>query len=237
MSVEEGGQLIAGGDSGLDLIVAAADQGLEVARDLAEWLQAAQPVTIGAQEVGQAVAVAGVRFGARGAPAGTGGVEGVGVDGHQGVALGQQPLHDQAAGPLDGDRQPGRLAKLAQAAEDGEQAGLAVLDFGVEDDPAVAVDDGDVVALAGPVPTDVHGQTSIVARDNDDDAGAEGRSRKLIGRPSPRHVPNAGLRPSAHRGRRYSCWPSTGSRRWPCLSGHRRLRPSLNQAAARMVQQ
>jgi hypothetical protein len=38
------------------------------------------------------------------------------------VALGQQPLHDQAAGPLDGDRQPGRLAKLAQAAEDGEQA-------------------------------------------------------------------------------------------------------------------
>jgi hypothetical protein len=112
-----------------------------------------------------------------------------------------------------------------------------VLEPGVEDHLAVLIDGGDVMVLAGPVLTDVHGQTSVAARDNGDGTGAEGRSRILIGRPSKRHVSNAGLRPSAHRGRQNSSWPWTGSAGWPCPGGHRRLRPSLTRVATRMVPQ
>jgi hypothetical protein len=94
-----------------------------------------------------------------------------------------------------------------------------------------------VMDLAGPVPSDVHGRTSVLVRDNENLVGAEGPGRELIGRPSPRLVPNAGQRPSAHLVRQYSCRPSIGSPAWPWPGGHRRLRPSLNQAAAGMVRQ
>jgi len=68
-------------------------------------LQAAQPVAVGAQVVGQLEAVAGVGFGLGRPPAGSGGVEAVGVDRDHGVAGGEQSVDHDPAGGLDGHRQ------------------------------------------------------------------------------------------------------------------------------------
>jgi hypothetical protein len=110
VGVEEGGQRVAGCHLGLDVVITAANQGLQVASDLGEGLEVAQAVAVGTKEVGQSVAAARIGLGPRGAPARPGGIEGVGLDRHHCVALSQQPLHCQAAGPLDGDRQPSRFA-------------------------------------------------------------------------------------------------------------------------------
>jgi hypothetical protein len=89
--------------------------------------QPAQPVPIGAQVVGELEAVAGIGLGCGCTPAGPGGVEGVGVDGNDGVASGQQPVHDQAVGPLDRHQQLLRWPVAGQTGKRSVQAHLGVL--------------------------------------------------------------------------------------------------------------
>jgi hypothetical protein len=63
-------ELVAGRDLGLDVVLAQPDQGLKLPGGLVQRLQPPQPVAIGAQLVGQLVAVTRVGLGPGGAPAG-----------------------------------------------------------------------------------------------------------------------------------------------------------------------
>jgi hypothetical protein len=128
VGVEEDWERAGGGDPGLAMVVPAADQGLEGAGDLAERL-----VAIGAQEVGQAGAVAAIGLGARGTPTGTP-WEGWGS---------RWPRSRSAGSPR------------RRRVDPGPQAGLG----GEEDD--LLVDDGDVVALAGPIQPTNPGRPSL----------------------------------------------------------------------------
>jgi len=138
------------------VVFAQPDQCLEVAGGVIQRLQAAEPVAVGAQVVGEFVAVAGVRFGAGGAPAGPGGVERGRMDGHDRVAGGQEPVDDQAAGSFDSDGEVGRVAVAGQPGDGLGQPVLGVRWRPSVDHGAGGVDDGDVMGGACPVPADEH---------------------------------------------------------------------------------
>jgi hypothetical protein len=163
MSLQQGAELVAGGGLGLYVVFAQPDQGLELAGGGVQGSQSAQPVAVGAQVVGQLVAVAGVGLGPGRAPAGPGGVERGGVDRHDRMAGGQQPVDDQPAGLLD---RYGQLVGLAVAGQPRERVGQSGLGVGwcpVVDHGAGVVDDGHIVGGAGPVPANKHRSALLLA--------------------------------------------------------------------------
>jgi hypothetical protein len=161
--VQQSTELVTGGSLGLDVVLAQPYQGLEFAGGIVQGIKSPQPVAVGAQVVGQLVAVARIGLGARRAPAGPGSVERAGVDRHHGVAGGQQPLHDQPAGLLD---RYGQLVGLAMAGQPRERVGQSGLGVGrcpVVDHGAGIVNDGHVVGGAGPVPANEHRSALLLA--------------------------------------------------------------------------
>ncbi len=235
--IEQRLELIGGGNPGLDVIVAHPNQGLQLAGHRIHGPQPAQAAAVGAQIIGQAIAVPRVRLRMRRTPSRARRIKSVWMDGNHWMASLHQPFHDQTARAFDRDGQCFRSTMVAQSLQGVLEVCLMVANLEMLDDSTLLIEHRHIVGLAGPIPTHIHEHTSVPSRDNEDLLGAEGRSRRLIGRPSPRLVPNAGLRSSAHRGRQYSCWPSAGERARPCLGGHRSLRPSLNQVAPLMVEQ
>jgi hypothetical protein len=89
VGLQQGAELVGGSGLGLQVVGAQARDGLQVTGGGIGGLQAAQPVAIGAQGVGQLEAVTGVGLGLGRSPAGSGGVEAVGVDRDHGVPGGQ----------------------------------------------------------------------------------------------------------------------------------------------------
>ncbi len=219
------------------MVVTHADDGLQLPGLLVERLQSPQTVTIGSEVIGKAVAVSGVGLRPSCPPAAAGSIEGVGVNRDDRVSSCEKPLHNDSIRPFDGDGQISWFSVPPHSGECALEPGFVMVDGESFGHLPLVAEDRDVVALAGPVPSDEHVDSSLVARDNVLLDGAEGRSRRLIGRPLPRLVPNAGLRPSAHRGRLNSFWPSADERNRPYPDGHRRLRPSLIGVAPRMVEQ
>ena len=120
-------------------------------------VQPAEPVPIGAQVVGELEAVTGIGLGGGRTPAGPGGVEGVGVDGNDRVAGGQQPVHDQAAWPLDRHRQ---LIRVARGGPDGPgwrpgPSRCALVPTGPRSSPASSITVTSCVVLAQSHPTNM----------------------------------------------------------------------------------
>jgi hypothetical protein len=156
-------ELVAGGGLGLDVVLAQPHQGLELAGGFVRGLQPPQPVAVGAQVVDQLVAVTRVGLGPGGAPAGPGSVEGAGVDRHDRVAGGQQPVDDQPAGLLDRHRQLVGLAVAGQPREGVGQSCLGVGRCPAVDHGAGIIEDGHVVGGAGPVPANKHRSALLLA--------------------------------------------------------------------------
>jgi hypothetical protein len=107
VAVQQCAELVAGGGLGRDVVVAGSHQGLQLAGDGSYRLEPAQTMAVGAQVVGQLVAVTGIRLGSCGTPAWPGGVEGAWVDWNDGVAGGQQPVDHHAIAAFDRHRQVG----------------------------------------------------------------------------------------------------------------------------------
>ena len=245
MGVQQRCQPVGGSHLGFHVVVTQPGQRTQALRRWRQLMDDPEAVAVGAQVVGQAVAVLRIGLGPGGTPAGPGGVERVGVDRHHRMACCQQPLHDQAARPLDRHRQ---LCGLSVAGKPLQAPGdpiLGVLHLEGIDQPAGIVDDAHVVGLAGPIPTNLHPCFSLRSARHDKLHGAESPPRTLTVRPSVGRVPKAGYGLSARRGRRYSRWPSKGSRAWPSPNVHRdageTLQASDLQASdfslARMVHQ
>jgi hypothetical protein len=211
MSVQQGAELVAGGGLGLDVVLAQPHQGLELAGGGVQGIQSAQPVAVGAQVVGQLVAVTGVGLGTGRAPAGPGSVERGGVDRHHGVAGGQQPVNDQPTGLLDRYGQLVGLAVAGQPRERVGQSGLGVGRCPVVNHGAGVVDNGHVVGGAGPVPANKHRSALLLAVSLLLVAEASPGRRCLIDGPRWGDV----LKPvmgSARPGRQNSNWPSSGGK-------------------------
>jgi hypothetical protein len=154
VGVQERAELQAGCGLGRHMIVAQPDEGLQLAADRIWWLQPAQPVAVGAQVVGQLVAVARVGLGAGGAPARPGGVERARVDRDDRVPGGQQPGDDEALAALDRHRQVGGAAVGGEPGQDRVQILLGVAHSPAVHDRAAGIDDGYGMAGAGrPAPT------------------------------------------------------------------------------------
>jgi hypothetical protein len=221
------------------VVVAGADQELQLAGRGRHGLQAAQTVAIGAQVVGQLGAVARVGLGLGRAPTWAGGVEGIRVNRDDGVPGRQQPIDHQTVSPFDRHRQVSGCAVAGQPLEGGAQVRFGVGTAPAVDDAAVCVQHRDGVALGGPVPADVqHGLVALPP----DVVDSEGLLRRvLIVRPWPLvevgHVPEGGPGAPARRRRRYSCWPLRGKPRRPSPDGDRVQQPSLRQATTPRVHQ
>jgi hypothetical protein len=84
------------------------------------------------------------------------------VNRHDRVTGGEQTLDDQAVRTLDGDRQLGRISKVSEPGERPVQARFIVAYRQPSDDRTVVVDHGEVVALAGPVPSGVQASPSVM---------------------------------------------------------------------------
>lgn len=234
--IQQRGELVDRRDTGFDVVGALAGQRLQLQCLGQSGRQRPQLVAVGAQVVGQLERVAGVAFGSGRTPAGADGVECVGVYGNHGVTGGQQSVHDQSPGGLDGHGQAGWVAMAAQP---GQRAGDPSL--GVGQRPAVGprpglVDHGHIVRPGGPVPSRerARGAPSLTVKDP---LGHEDARRKLINRPSTRsgHVPKAGKAASARRGWQYSQRPSSGSRTRPCTQRDRVVTTLSVRAAEGMV--
>ena len=156
VGVQQRAKLVAGRGLGGHMIVTQPRQRLQLPGSGIQGTQPAQPVPIGAQVVGELEAVAGIGLGCGRTPAGPGGVEGVGVDGNDGVAGGQQPVHDQTAWPLDRHRQLFRWPVAGQTSQRRFQPQFGVLWCPPVHDVAGVVDHGHVVCGAGPVPSHEH---------------------------------------------------------------------------------
>ena len=232
--VQQRGELVDGGDLGLDVVGPLAGEGLQVEGGLLGWLQPRQQVAVGAQVVGELHAVAGVGLGLGGAPAGPHGVEGVRVDRHDRVPGGRQPVHGQAPGGLDGNGQIGRVAVLAQPREGLGEPFLGVGQFPPVDPLTGLVHDRHVMGLGRPVPSDEHARRTPVLRE-EHLPGGEVVCRELINRPPAGRVPEADQTASARRGWRNSRWPSNGSRQWPCTHRDREVTTLLVRAAEGMI--
>ncbi len=152
MPLEQGSQLVGGGDLGAHVVIAHADDGLQLGSRGAERFEPAEPVPFGAQVVGQLVAVAGVALGLGGTPAGPGGVEGVGVDRHHRMPRREQPGDDQAVSRLDRHRQLARVAMVREAPQCRGDAGFVMGWRPAVQDLAGVVEDSDVVGLRWPSP-------------------------------------------------------------------------------------
>jgi hypothetical protein len=97
VGIQQRAELVAGRGPGRDVVVAQPDQRLQLPGGRVHRLEPAQPVAVGAQVVGQLVAVAGVGLGAGSAPAGPGGMERARVDRDDRVSGGDEPVNDQAS--------------------------------------------------------------------------------------------------------------------------------------------
>ena len=149
------GELHAGGHQ----VVAAAHQRAQRADLVALRGERLEAVAVGAQQVGEQVGVGGVALGAVAAVARASGLDGVGVDGHDGEACFDQRIDDESGGPFDRNR---RALPVAQATLQLGQTGGIVGDVEALAHAALAVDHAHRVGAAGPVQPGeecAHGQT------------------------------------------------------------------------------
>jgi len=142
-------------------------------------------------------------------------MEGVGVDRHHRVAGLEQPVDEQPIGPLDRDRQPGRLSDVRQPVKCTLDPALVVHEAEALNHRGLLVDDAERMRSLRPIDSDKHPVTSPI---DDTCLGAEGPSRVLIRRPSTRLTPHAGRGPSARPGRQDSRWLSESKRTRPSPS-------------------
>jgi hypothetical protein len=138
------------------VILAQPHQALELLEARVGAIQPAQPVPIGAQIVGQLVAVASVGLGPGGTPARTRRPERGRVHRHHRVPSGHQAVDNQPAGALDDDRQRGRLAKPSQAVQRRSKILLGVPQRPAVNHRAGVIQHGHVMGGARPVPADEH---------------------------------------------------------------------------------
>ena len=152
MGVQQRAELVAGRGLGRNMVVAQPDQGLQLTGDRVGRLESAQPMAVGAQVVGELVAVAGVGLGTGGTPPRPGGMERARVDRDDGVPGGQQPVHDQTVAAFDRHGQVRGVAVVGQPGQDRVQVLLGVLEHPAVDHPAGGVEDGHGMTGARPVP-------------------------------------------------------------------------------------
>ena len=145
------------------MILAQPHQGLELLQARVGPVQPAEPVPVGAQVVGQLVAVTSVGLGPGRAPARPRRPERGRVHGHDRMPSSHQAVHDQPAGALDDDRQRGRLPKPGQSLQRSRQVLLGVLQRPAVNHRAGVVQHGHVMGGARSVPADEHLASSGIA--------------------------------------------------------------------------
>jgi hypothetical protein len=152
--LQQGAELHAGRGAGPQVVLAQPHQGLELLEARVGAIQPAEPVPVGAQVVGQLIAVAGVRLGPGRTPAWPGRPERGRVHGHDRVPSDQQAVHDQPAGALNADRQSGGISVAGQAVQRPSKVLLGVSERPAVNHRAGFVQDGHVMGGAGPIPAD-----------------------------------------------------------------------------------
>lgn len=153
MLFEQGAELVAGRRACANVVIAQAHEGLKFSQAAVDRHEAAQAVAVGAQVVGEFIAVTRIGLGAGGAPSRPGGMEGGGVHGHDRISGLEQAVDDQPTGTFDDDGQFGRGAVAGQPGQSSLKVGFAVLEGPMADHHAAVVNDGHVMAGAGPVPS------------------------------------------------------------------------------------
>ena len=154
MGIKQRAELVAGRGPGRDVVVAQPYQRLQLTGGRVHRLEPAQPVAVGAQVVGQLVAVAGVGLGAGSAPAGPGGMERARVDRDDRVSGGDEPVNDQALSAFDRYGQRGRVVVGGQPSQQRLKVVLGVTHCPAAHDRPGGIEDRHGMAGASPVPSD-----------------------------------------------------------------------------------
>ena len=217
-ALEQAAELVGQADAGGDEVVAAAHECAQRLDHVADGRERAEAVAVRAQDVGEHVGIAGIGLRPGGSIARPAGLHDIRMDRHDHMAGGDQCLHDEAGGALDGDGQRlGRRDPLEPRAKIGEAGGI-VPDIQARLDGASFIDNANGVAARAPVKAGEEGHVrdlrvwTMLAR--------AGRScGSLIDRRSgwQAHARHPVVRPvlPAPAARRVSRGPSTGERRWP----------------------
>ena len=152
---QEATELVGELDASGDEIVAGADGSAQSLGLIRGYTQGWEAVTIGAQDIGEDVGIAGIALAERGRVARPSRFERVGVDRHDTEAGLDERVNEQARGALDRD---GELARLTKAREAPDQVGEPLRGvFGntaVLDSPLL-VEETDVVLVTRPIDADV----------------------------------------------------------------------------------
>jgi hypothetical protein len=218
---EMGAELLDEHDPVAHQLLARPDGRLQRHRRRRVRLEYPEPVTVGAQGVGQDIRVSAVVLVAGQAVAGAQRLHLPAGDDHDRDPRPEQGVDDRAIGALDGDA----VDTLETADELAEPDGRVFhLEPGHRDAPLV--DHAHRVAVLRPVdaggPADtIHACLLAVAAAWGHPAVMGRVRRSLTDRRSMAHSPIAARHVPARRSPRYSCRPSSGEKRWRWSDGHR----------------
>ncbi len=232
-AVQERGQLIGRGDARGDQLVAPAHQAAQGLDGVGLGPERAQPVALGAQDVGEDAGVARIALGRDGAVARPARLHQVGVDRDDHEAGPHQGVDQQARGALDGDPRLAGLAVPGEALEQRSEALAVVVGPEPVQHRPLGVEHAHGVRAPAPVHADEHAHGLIPPRWRMvPAAGSPGGmliDRRSGWRPAAR-LPVARLGLPAAAVPQVSPGPSTGERRW---RSRRRLGTSAPKLAAR----
>ncbi len=236
---EKGAQLVGEDEPGGDQIVAPAHQRPECLDGVGLRLERLQPVTVGTQDVGEDVGIAGIALGGDGAVARPTRLDDVGMDRRDDEPGLHQHVDEQTARPFDRDGHLVRQTVTAQARDEMVEAVAVMGDGELIEAFAGGVEDADGMVRPAPVEADEngHGCTSLPWSK----VPCAGSSRgMLINRRSGQHLaglpvahlPVARLGLPAAAAQQVSCGPSRGKQ--PRLSPRR---PGTNaHSASKLIQ-
>jgi len=232
-AVQEAAELVGELNAGGDQIVAGAHGRAQGTRLVGRGAQGAEAVAVGAKDVGEDEGIAGIALALGRGVAGACGLEGVGMDGHDGKAGLDQRVDEQPRRTFDRDRELRTRAEAVERADQLRQSLCGVTDAEVKADLAGRIEDTEVVLVAGPVDAgEVMGSGYVHAAppgQGGTHGSGVGRShRSLIDRRSGLQAARA-QHPVVGRGlprrmeERVSQGPSCGKRRWLSPPGRRDL--------------
>jgi len=216
-AVEQAAQLVGESSPLVDEIIPAAHQHPQCANIVGDGTERTEPMSIGAQDIGEHIGITGIGLTACGAVSRTAGFDDVGMDRDDRMARLDQRVDEQPRGTLNCDGHVRRRGDLAQRRQQRRKARRVMANLTTSHDLAAIVDDTDGVARATPVQSGMISHMLISSNwRSSTRAGRSGGSLTdwRSGRQALAHHPVVRCGLPAPAVQRVSCGPSNGERTW-----------------------
>lgn len=160
-AVEQALQLVGEREALSDEIISTAHQHPQCANIVRERAERAEPMSVGTQDIGEHVRIAGIGFTTCGAVSRAAGFDDIGMDRDDGVPRLDQRVDEQSSGTFNRDGKVRRQRHFAQRSQQSCQARSVVANLAPRYDLTATVNDTDRVGLAAPVQSSMIGHMPI----------------------------------------------------------------------------